>query len=239
MKKVFYLIITIVIVLSVSSCTSSVNVKLYCIKDVEYFNHSFGYVEVVKEIDSSINDDDLKNLYRNTHGLTDEEIVISSYEIYSDKNLKNKLDKDYSVKNNDVLYIHLIASVSETELGPISAESSFSFTGLSKPSDVKDNLYYPFNSLSVKSFYIPLESNVVSFDQLYDFYFNYRRLYGLNRFEEQNGVDLSLKEKFSFSIGEEMISMGESYTFGNDVEYITVYYDDVWYQLYMYQIVEK
>ena len=239
-KKLINIFVIVFIALFISSCESvnenvNFNVKLYCIKDEVYFTNPLGYVEIEKEKNSTINEEDLVTLYKDTHGLTDEEVIIKSYKLYKDVSLKEELDNDYEINGDDTIYVLLNATRFSGKIGDGYPLGDIFYTGSKKGDEIPSNFYYPLNSLYINGYYIQLESNTVSFDLLYEVYFNYRRFYGLTFREKEFNVDLSCKEKFSFEVGDDkMLNVGESYTLSDDYSFISVYYDGYYIQSYMF-----
>lgn len=94
-KKVILLFMLSIIVLVISSCNISYNVRLYLIKDTKYFVEPICYEDIQKDKGSIINSFDCKTLLQVVFSDFDQEIT--NYHLYQDKNLKYKLDLNYKI----------------------------------------------------------------------------------------------------------------------------------------------
>lgn len=216
-QKFLFILITIVVLSFITSCTiidsnSLVNVKLYLIKDDVYFTHPLGYVEVEKEYGSQLEEADLDEFIKQVHGVDDDSYVvdIKNYKLYKDSNLEEEIDTNYILTNDLSIYVLATVDISSFKMGANNLpETAMYYTGSVVPEELKvdKNFFYPLNSLYVSGYYIPLDSNTVSFDLLYEVFVNYRRMEkllghgnGLSQYEEEFNVDLTCKEKFSFVV---------------------------------------
>ena len=209
-QKVFFIVITLLFLITISSCNTNIKVKIYLVKDDLYFTNPIGYVEIDKEHSAQIDEEDIKDIFKMVHGVSDESVFVDlvDYKLFKDASLTQELDKTYKLCNNESIYVLVTAKLNSLKMGADnSPETSIWYTGSIALEEKDENFFYPLNSLYVSGYYIPLDSETVSFDLLYEVFVNYRRTQegfgcenGLTKKEIENNIDLNCKEKFSFII---------------------------------------
>lgn len=233
-KKVILLFILSIIVLVISGCNISYNVRLYLIKDTKYFVEPVCYKDIQKDKGSIIDSLDCKTLLQVIYSDLDIDKEITNYHLYQDKNLKFKLDLNYKINEDQTIYVYINPlDYTKNSLGEKIPSNGFYFVG----EDISDYIdlsmfteniiLFPNNSLSIDSFYKTLPSKTISFDDLYDFYLHYRSYFSKTHEEILMGFDILNKDKISFKfndVNSDFISF--PYTFANNTKIIYVYYDN-------------
>ena len=213
-RKILFLFSMFFVILPFTSCSSDATVKLYMVKDTEYFVYKMDYVEINKENNSCITNEDLKLLYEKNHGEIENDFIIKDYKLFSDESLTTELGNDYQVKNGDVIYIYLNANDYSVKPGGYVPRSFIYYTGSTIPEELSDNMFWPVNSLYMEGYYIPLKENKVSKVELFEFFKNYRKFVGYTLEENINNVKFENIDDFIISVNDEAID--DFYEFNYD-----------------------
>ena len=107
LKRSFILLMLIIILLSISSCNTLCNVKLYLIQDEEYFTEPISYIDIQKQKGSNIELTDLKMLVQNINPDFNLDKKTLNYSLYQDKTLKEKLNYDFKVNKDLIVYVYI------------------------------------------------------------------------------------------------------------------------------------
>ena len=204
-KKILCIFVLCITLLALNSCKLRGKVKLYLVKDLEYFTYKLDYIEVKKKVDTTIFSEDLQKLFEKSHGEVEGEFVIKEYKIFSDEALKNELGNDYKVQDEDVLYVYLNAKGNTSILDVNTPSNTIYYTGNSIPDDISKDVYWPLNSLYVEGFYIPLNKSSITTNEIFAFFRNYRRITGRSMPEILGEVTFNNIDNFEFYVNGELI----------------------------------
>lgn len=213
-KKILCIFVLSITLLALNSCKIRGNVKLYLVKDLEYFTYKLDYVELKKKVDTTISDEDLQKLFEKSHGKVEGEFVIKEYKIFSDEALKKELGNDYKVQDEDILYVYLNAKGNTPILDVYTPSNIIYYTGNSIPDDISKDVYWPLKSLYVEGFYIPLNKSSISVNDIFAFFRNYRRITGRTMPEILGEVTFNDIDNFEFYVNGELIV--DEYSFNID-----------------------
>ena len=218
-KKILCIFVLSIALLTLNSCKPRANVKLYLVKDLEYFTYKLDFVELKKKVDTTISNEDLQQLFEKSHGEVEGEFVVKEYKIFSDEALKKELGNDYKVQDSDVLYVYLNAKGNTALFDANSPSNSIYYTGSSIPNDLSKDIYWPTKSLYVEGFYIPLNKSTITKNEIFAFFRNYRRITGRSMPEILGEVTFNDIDNFEFYVNGELIV--DEYSFNPD-EYFVI-----------------
>lgn len=213
-RKFLFLFLISFVLLSLSSCSSDATVKLFMVKDTEYFVYKMDYVEITKENNSCITNEDLKLLYEKNHRKIENNFMIKEYKLFSDESLTKELGNDYQVQDGDVIYVYLNAREYSSKNGGYEPRSFIYYTGSTIPEELDDNIFWPVNSLYMEGYYIPLKENKVSKVELFEFFKNYRKFVGRTNIEYINNITFENIDDFIICVNDEEID--DFYEFNYD-----------------------
>ena len=233
LKRSFILLMLIIILLSISSCNTLCNVKLYLIQDEEYFTEPISYIDIQKQKGSNIELTDLEMLVQMINPDFDLDNKTLNYSLYQDKKLKEKLDYDFKVNKDLIVYVYInYLDYFDVKLGGRVPSCGFYYVGddinnyIDLTSFNENVLVFPKGALSVGTFYKTLNNKTVSFDDLYDFYYNYRKYFPITYQEKKINFDINNKDKINFKINDvESDFVTFPYTFDDNTALIYVYYN--------------
>lgn len=206
------------VVISLTSCSPDATVKLYMVKDTEYFVYKMDCIEIAKENNSCITNEDLKLLYEKNHRKIENTFMIKEYKLFSDESLTTELGNDYQVQDGDVIYVYLNARDYASKNGGYEPRSFIYYTGSTIPADLDENMFWPVNSLYMEGYYIPLKENKVSKVELFEFFKNYRKFVGRTLTEQVNNITFENIDDFMIYVDDQEII--DYYEFNYDESFV-------------------